>query len=220
MDYFNLIIMYHEVNDPPTLNPDGGGDRTVDVIEGSSIILTCYSNSAIGDLYQWIHPNGLMTPGAPANSPIEVTLNNITRNESGVYICQGSRNGTIDSTLKNNVTLNVQCELLHIFYCVAFTHYNIELMLYASVPNLLQTDPNTHSLLEINVVNINVSSFLVLMSLLTYDFIPYFSLQCYLYIYMHILHCSFNCSMFTCMYIFTHVLIFISIHVHVNIASI
>ena len=158
MDYFNLIILHHEVNNPPTLNPDGDGDRTVDVIEGSSIILTCDSNSAIGDLYQWIHPNGLMTPGAPASSPVQVTLNTITRNESGVYICQGSRNGTIDSTLKNNVTLNVQCKLIHIFYCVALTHYNIELMLYASVSNLLQTDPNTHSLLEINVVNINVSN--------------------------------------------------------------
>ena len=160
MDYFNLIILYwHEVNDPPTLNPDGGDDRTVDVTEGSSIILTCYSNSAVGDLYQWIHPNGLMTPGAPANSPVQFTLNTITRNESGVYICQGSRNGTIDSTLKNNVTLNVQCELLHIiFYCVAFKHYDVELMLYASAFNLLQTDPNTYSLLEINVVNINVSS--------------------------------------------------------------
>ena len=100
------------VNYPPTLNPDGGDNRTVNVIEGSNINLTCIrdTNNAPGDLYQWIHPSGQMTPGAPADSPVQVTLNNIIREESGVYICQGYRNGVSNSALKNNVTLNVQCE--------------------------------------------------------------------------------------------------------------
>ena len=102
------------MNNPPTLNPDGGDDRIVDVIEGSNITFTCTrdSNNAPGDLYQWIHPNSQMTPGAPEDSPVQVTLKNINRNEDGVYICLGSRNGVTDSALKNNVTLNVQCELL------------------------------------------------------------------------------------------------------------
>ena len=110
------------VNNPPSVNPDGGDDRIEYVTEGSSITLTCTrdNNNAGGDLYQWIHPNGQMTPGAPSDSPVQVTLNNINRNEDGVYICQGSRDGMLDSALKNNVTLNVQCELpvlLHILYC-------------------------------------------------------------------------------------------------------
>ena len=98
------------VNNPPTLNHDGGNDRTVNVTECYNINLTCTrdTNNAPGDLYQWIHPNGQMTPGAPADSPVQVTLNNINRNENGVYICQGSRNGITDSALKNNVTLKVQ----------------------------------------------------------------------------------------------------------------
>ena len=110
------LIIVIIVNNPPTLNPNGGNDRTVDVIEGSNINLTCTrdSNNADGDLYQWIHPNGLMTPGAPTESPVLVTLNSITREESGVYICQGSRNGVTDSALQNNVTLNVQCESLYV----------------------------------------------------------------------------------------------------------
>ena len=121
------------MNNPPTLNPDGGDDRTVDIIEGSNINLTCTRNSenTDGDLYQWIHPNGQMTPGAPANalpdSPVQVTLNNINREESGEYICQGSRDGVTDSTLKNKVTLNVQCELpvlLHVLYCVSVSINN------------------------------------------------------------------------------------------------
>ena len=105
------------MNNPPTLNPDGGDDRTVDVIEGSNINFTCTrdSNNSVGDLYQWTHPNGQMTPGAPTNFPVQVTLNNINRNEDGVYTCQGSRNGVNDSALKNNVTLNVQCELPVLF---------------------------------------------------------------------------------------------------------
>ena len=76
------------MNNPPTLKPDGGDDRIEYVTEGSNIILTCTrdTNNAGGDLYQWIHPNGQMTPGAPADSPVQVTLNNINREESGMYI--------------------------------------------------------------------------------------------------------------------------------------
>ena len=101
------------MNNPPTLNPDGGDDRIVYVTEGSNITLTCTrdSSNAPGDLYQWIHPDGQMTPKAPYDSPVQVTFNNISRNEDGVYICQGSRNGVTDSALQNNVTLIVQREL-------------------------------------------------------------------------------------------------------------
>ena len=101
------------VNNPPTLNPDGGDDRIVYVTEGSNITLTCThdSNNAGGDLYQWIHPNGQITPGAPADSPVQVALKRITQEESGVYICQGSRNGLTDFALQSNVTLIVQREL-------------------------------------------------------------------------------------------------------------
>ena len=98
------------VNNPPTLNPVGVDNRTVNVTECHNINLTCTrdSNNAPGDLYQWIHPNGQMTPRVPADSPVQVTLNGIKREESGMYICQGSRNGITDSDLKNNVSLNVQ----------------------------------------------------------------------------------------------------------------
>ena len=101
------------MNNPPTLNPDGGDDRTVDVYENSNIALTCTRDTynAPGDLYQWTHPNGQMTPWAPTNSPVQLTINNINRNDDGVYICQGFRNGVTDSALKNNVILNVQREL-------------------------------------------------------------------------------------------------------------
>ena len=104
------------MNNPPTLIPDGGDNRTLNVTEGSNINLTCTrdTNNAPGDLYQWIHPNGLMTPGAPANSPVRVTLNSITREESGVYICQGSRNGVTLSALQIAVAINVQCESLYV----------------------------------------------------------------------------------------------------------
>ena len=101
------------MNNPPTLSPDGGDDKTVNVTEGSNITLTCTrdSNNAPGDLYQWIHPNGQMTPGVSADSPVQLTLRSITREESGVYICQGSRNGIIDSALRSYMTLSVQREL-------------------------------------------------------------------------------------------------------------
>ena len=101
------------VNNPPTLTPDGGDDKIVYVIEGSNITLTCTrdTNNAPGGLYQWIHPDGQMTPGAPADSPVQVTIKHITREENGIYICQGSRNGVADFALQSNVTLIVQREL-------------------------------------------------------------------------------------------------------------
>ena len=74
LELFVIIV----VNNPPTLNPDGGDDRTLYVTEGSNIYLTCTrdSNNAPGDLYHWIHPNGQMTPGAPTDhdSPVQVYL--------------------------------------------------------------------------------------------------------------------------------------------------
>ena len=111
-----MLTIFVLVNNPPTLNLDGGDDKTVNVTKSSNITLTCTrdSENAPGDLYQWIHPNGLMTPGAPTDSPVQLTLNSITREESGMYICQGSRNGVTLSALNNNVTLNVQCEC-HMF---------------------------------------------------------------------------------------------------------
>ena len=107
-----FVTIFMIVNNPPTLNPGGGDDRIVYVTERSNITLTCTrdTNNAPGDLYQWIHPDGLMTPGAPDDSPVQVTLKNINREESGIYICQGSRNGVTDSALQNNVTLNVRCD--------------------------------------------------------------------------------------------------------------
>ena len=101
------------MNNPPTLSPGGGNDRIEYVTEGFNITLTCTrdSNNAPGDLYQWIHPNGQITPGAPADSPVEIKLNRITIEESGIYICQGSRNGVTDFALQSNLTLIVQREL-------------------------------------------------------------------------------------------------------------
>ena len=115
--YIYIVILFILVNNSPILNTDGCDDGIVNVTKGSKVTLTCTrdSENAPGDLYQLIHPNGQLTPGAPADSPVEVTLNNITIKESGVYICQGSRNGISYSALQSNVTLNAQCEFYHAF---------------------------------------------------------------------------------------------------------
>ena len=112
------------MNNPPTLNPGGDNDCIEYVTEGFNITLTCTrdSNNAPGDLYQWIHPNGQITPGAPADSPVEIKLNGITIEESGIYICQGSRNGVTDFALQSNLTLIVQREL-HILSNILKTYY-------------------------------------------------------------------------------------------------
>ena len=119
---FFFVFLFISVNNSPILNTDGCDGGIVNVTKGSKVTLTCTrdSENAPGDLYQWIHPNGQLTPGAPADSPVEVILNNITRNESGMYICQGSRNGISYSALQSNVRLNAQCELLSCFLIINF----------------------------------------------------------------------------------------------------
>ena len=136
------------VNNPPTLNPDGGDDRTVYVTEGSNVALTCTrdTNNAPGDLYQWIHPNGQMTPRVPGDSPVQVTLNNITRNGNGVYICQGSRNGVTDSVLQSNVTLIVQRELYLLSNVLKTYMYNLKTLFKISINDtIIKNNTKEHS---------------------------------------------------------------------------
>ena len=152
--YF-IIYNNYVVNNPRTINPDGVDDRIEYVTEGSNITLTCTRdhNNAPGDLYQWIHPNGQMTLEVSIDSPIQVTLNNINREERGVYTCQGSRNGVTDSALKNNVTLNViQCEL-HLFSNPVILHlyikYNI-LKIYLNYQKYTTDNSESKGMFSVN----------------------------------------------------------------------
>ena len=70
---FFFVFLFISVNNSPILNTDGCDGGIVNVTKGSKVTLTCTrdSENAPGDLYQWIHPNGQMTPGAPADSPVQ-----------------------------------------------------------------------------------------------------------------------------------------------------
>ena len=66
------------------------------------------------DIYQWTLPDGTVEPNSPAVADpdigLELSLVNINRTQSGVYICTGSIIGDDDRTVESNVTLNIQCE--------------------------------------------------------------------------------------------------------------
>ena len=86
----------------------------MDYFEGDTVTLTCTGDAEVGfDSYQWTLPDGTVEPNSPvtADPPngLELSLVNISRTQSGVYICTGSRIGD-DRTVESNVTLNIQCE--------------------------------------------------------------------------------------------------------------
>ena len=66
------------------------------------------------DIYQWTLPDGTVEPNSPAVADppngLELSLVNINRTQSGVYICTGIIVGDDDRTVESNVTLNIQCE--------------------------------------------------------------------------------------------------------------
>ncbi len=113
-----LVILYQcslyvptLVFNPPPITPTGD---ILDYIEGDNVTLTCTGDSQIdNDRYQWTLPDGNLVPGNPAvaDDGLDLTLTNISRTQSGVYICTGRITGN-DGTVESNVTLNIQCEFI------------------------------------------------------------------------------------------------------------
>ena len=102
-----FIIFPTLVFNPPPITPTGD---ILDYIEGDNVTLTCTGDSQIdNDRYQWTLPDGTLDPGSPvqADGGIDLTLANINRTQSGVYICTGRITSNV---VESNVTLNIQCE--------------------------------------------------------------------------------------------------------------
>ena len=94
---------------PPSITPS---TNTLDITEGLNTTLTCTrdpSNSN-SDQYRWVPPGGSFEDSTAGSSPATLELSTINRNQSGQYMCYGSRTDT-NVTVSTNITVNVQCEL-------------------------------------------------------------------------------------------------------------
>ena len=59
---------------------------------------------------RWTLPDGTFSPPQFASSPQSLILSTINCDESGVYVCTGTRPGTSE-TVNATITVNVQCKL-------------------------------------------------------------------------------------------------------------
>ena len=114
-----LFTFQSTVFNPPSITPD---TSLLDITEGNSTTLTCTrdSTNTNNDRYRWALPDGSVSPVTPASSPQSLILSAINRDESGVYVCTGTRPGTSE-TVNSNITINVQCKLI---YCMTTTMYS------------------------------------------------------------------------------------------------
>ena len=110
---FSCFSFHSTVFNPPSITPD---TSLLDITEGDSTTLTCIRNSTntMNDQYRWTRPDGTFSPPQPASSPQSLMVSAINRDESGLYVCTGTRPGTTD-TVNATITINVQCKLI---YCV------------------------------------------------------------------------------------------------------
>ena len=106
-----LFSFHSTVFNPPSITPD---TSLLDITEGNSTTLTCTrdSTNTNNDQYRWTLPNGSVSPVTPASSPYDLILSTINRDESGVFVCTGTRPGT-SKTVNSNITINVQCKLIY-----------------------------------------------------------------------------------------------------------
>ena len=106
--YYILSLKIVFIN--PTLSPDGGSDMTIDVTEGTNLILSCRDPGNTGTTrYQWFDDTGSSLTSLSTSPPLVLSFTNIQRNSSGLYICRSTKNNVPDVIKMSNVTINVQC---------------------------------------------------------------------------------------------------------------
>ncbi len=117
-----LFSFHSTVFNSPSITPD---TSQLIITEGDSTTLTCIrdSTNTFSDQYRWTLPNGSVSPPQPASAPIDLILSTINRNQSGLYVCTGTRPGTL-VTVNATITINVQCKLIYTDY------YNVVNLLY------------------------------------------------------------------------------------------
>ena len=133
----------------PTLSPDGGSDMTVDVTEGTHLTLSCRDPGNTGiTTYRWFDSTGSPLTTLSATPPLSLTLNNIQRESSGLYICRSTKNNVPGVIKMSNVTINVQCKSI-----LSILLVNIILFLDPAAINSIS--PASATLPRGNMVTIN-----------------------------------------------------------------
>ena len=103
LNFFICLVL----GQPFILDVDEAGESFE--IEGENVTLSCSNddNADLVELFMWLDSEGVSLVEPDIVRPLDLTLANVTRDQSGVYICAVSVG---EVSLSVNTTLIVQCK--------------------------------------------------------------------------------------------------------------
>ena len=84
--------------------------------EGDNVTFTCNATGNPAPTFRWTRNGSVLTTGLSLDGK-QLTITNVTREDSGQYVCEATNN--VRKVPSNSATLNVQCK---------FTYYNYYLI--------------------------------------------------------------------------------------------
>ena len=112
---FYLCFFPNTVFLNPVLSSFGGVagivNGIVEVVEGSDLTLSCDGNpnNTVNPRYQWFNDSGNSLTVIANSPPHNLVLNDISRDESGQYVCRNTFSGNNEVRM-TSVTVNVLCK--------------------------------------------------------------------------------------------------------------
>ena len=86
-------------------------------VEGDTITFTCNATGNSAPTFPWTKIGSVLTTGSRislSSDGEQLTITNVTREESGQYVCEATNNVT--TAQSNSATLNVQCKITYYNY--------------------------------------------------------------------------------------------------------
>ena len=86
-------------------------------IEGNDINFNCNATGNSAPTFRWTKNGSVLTTGSRisfSSDGKQLTITNVTREESGQYVCEATNNVT--TVQSNSATLNVQCKITYYNY--------------------------------------------------------------------------------------------------------
>ena len=84
-------------------------------IEGDNVTFTCNATGNPAPTFRWTRNGSVLTTGLSLDGK-QLTITNVTREDSGQYLCEATNNLT--TVPSDSATLNVQCKITCYNYCL------------------------------------------------------------------------------------------------------
>ena len=82
-------------------------------IEGDNVTFTCNATGNPAPTFRWTRNGSVLTTGLSLDGK-QLTITNVTREDSGQYVCEATNNVT--TVPSNSATLNVKCKITYYNY--------------------------------------------------------------------------------------------------------